>query len=74
MDNDDIKQALSRQVMELLHQHGPFEVILKLETRVVDLTRALDDCLSTYRDDDLAVNVSAERIEAWQAILKAPVQ
>jgi hypothetical protein len=35
------------------------------------LTVALKDAISTYRDDDKTVLVSAERQEAWIAALNA---
>ena len=38
--------------------------------RIEVLERALRDCLSTYRTDELEVIVTAERQEAWIAALR----
>ena len=38
--------------------------------RIEVLERALRDCLSTYRTDELEVIVTAERQEAWLAALR----
>jgi hypothetical protein len=43
----------------------------QLRARVAALETAARDMLSTYREDGLTVLVSAERQEAWQAVIDA---
>ena len=57
MDNDERLRTLHAIAVA---QAGRIEV----------LERALRDCLSTYRTDELEVIVTAERQEAWIAALR----
>ena len=57
MDNDERLRAL----------HA---IAVAQAERIEVLERALRDCLSTYRTDELEVIVTEERQEAWIAALR----
>ena len=57
MDNDDRLRAI----------HA---IAVAQAERIEVLERALRDCLSTYRTDELEVIVTEERQEAWIAALR----
>lgn len=47
-----------------------YAITMTQAERIEELERALRDCLSTYRTDELEVIVTAERQEAWLAALR----
>ena len=48
----------------------PHAIAVAQAERIEVLERALRDCLSTYRTDEIEVIVTAERQEAWIAALR----
>lgn len=70
---DYLSQTEAELLCDLQNKNHPFkngsltEATLRQEARVKDLEVALADVLSTYTGSDKIV--TAERIEAWQAVL-----